>query len=281
MDAISSTAAIAPLIHVRRPGGVLAPFVESIWYFSSDSFAHARERILPSGSMQLLVNLEEDELRTYHGKGYRSLERHGGTALSGVYARPFAIDTAEQRSIAGVAFRSAGAFPFFPAPADALAGAHVAIDCLWGRDGTSIRERLLEASGPAAILDTLERELVARAVRPLETDPALDFAVDALSRGASVTAVLSRIGGSSRRFLRAFAEHVGLMPKRFARVRRFLRVVESIEMGRPVDWAEVALRCGYFDQAHLINDFREFSGITPTAYAPRAYGDRLHVPLSD
>ena len=284
----ASPIAVPPRIYVRRPAGVLAPFVDSIWYFTSDRFAHERERILPSGSMQILVNLDQDELRTYHGPGYATVDRLPGAALSGSYKDHFAIDTAEQRSIAGVAFRSGGAYPFFRPPADVVTGAHVALDNLWGRDGATLRERLLEARalgsparGAEAILDTLERELLARAVRPLDPDTALDFAVSAFDRGATVQAVLSRIGGSSRRFLRAFAERVGLTPKRFERVRRFRRVLDAIEIGRPVSWARVALACGYYDQAHLINDFREFSGITPTTYAPRSYGDRLHVPLHD
>jgi AraC-like DNA-binding protein len=270
-----------PRIYVRRPTGALAPFVDTIWYFTSDTFAHERERILPTGAMQLLVNLEEDELRTYHGPAYAQVERLPGAALSGTYRGHFAIDTAEQRSIAGVAFRSGGAFPFFREPANEVAGAHVELAALWGRGGATLRERLLEAKGPQAILDTLERELLAKTVRPLDRDPALEFAVSAFDRGATVAGVLSRVGGSSRRFLRAFAERVGLTPKRFERIRRFRRVVDSIELGRPVSWAQVALACGYYDQAHLINDFREFSGITPTAYAPRSYGDRSHVPLRD
>ena len=208
-----------------------------------------------------------------------------GAALSGTYRGHFAIDTAEQRSIAGVAFRSGGAFPFFREPADEVTGAHVELGSLWGRGGATLRERLLEVSArtrsPEAILDLLERELLARTVRPLAADPALEFAVSAFDRGATVSAVLSRVGGSSKRFLRAFAERVGLTPKRFERIRRFRRVVDSIELGRPVSWAQVALACGYYDQAHLINDFREFSGITPTEYAPRSYGDRSHVPLRD
>jgi methylphosphotriester-DNA--protein-cysteine methyltransferase len=70
---------------------------------------------------------------------------------------------------------------------------------------------------------------------------------------------------------------VGLTPKRFARVRRFGRVLQSIELGRPVAWSQVAASCGYFDQAHLIHDFREFSGMNPTLYRPRGQGDRYHA----
>ena len=279
--AVSPLTIAPPRIYTRKPSGPLAPFVESIWYFTSDRFAHERERILPSGSMQLLVNLDEDEIRTYRGPGYSTVERVSGAALSGTYHGHFAIDTAEQRSIAGVAFRSGGAFPFFRPPADEVTGAHVGLDDLWGSSGLTLRDRLLEAPSPEAILDRLESVLLEKAVRPLDPDRALDFAVNALDRGATVAAVLSRIGGSSRRFLREFAERVGLTPKRFERVRRFRHVLDAIEVGRPVAWARVALTCGYYDQAHLINDFREFSGLTPTAYVPRSYGDRLHVPLLD
>lgn len=279
--AVSPLSIAPPRIYTRKPAGALAPFVESIWYFTCDGFAHERERILPSGSMQLLVNLDEDEIRTYHGPAYATVERVSGAALSGTYRGHFAIDTAEQRSIAGVAFRSGGAYPFFRPPADEVAGAHLGLDDLWGRDGLTLRDRLLDARSPEAILDRLESVLLERAVRPLDLDGALDFAVNAFDRGASVAAVLARIGGSSRRFLREFAERVGLTPKRFERVRRFRHVLDAIEVGRPVSWARIALACGYYDQAHLINDFREFSGITPTAYAPRSYGDRLHVPLDD
>jgi methylphosphotriester-DNA--protein-cysteine methyltransferase len=83
-----------------------------------------------------------------------------------------------------------------------------------------------------------------------------------------------------KRFIRHFQQVVGITPKRFARVRRFGRVLQSIELGRPVDWSGVAATCGYFDQAHLIQEFREFSGMNPTLYRPRAQGDRNHALVS-
>jgi AraC-like DNA-binding protein len=72
---------------------------------------------------------------------------------------------------------------------------------------------------------------------------------------------------------------VGLTPKRFARVRRLQRILDAAARNVNVDWAEAAVEHGYYDQAHLINDFRELTGITPTAYRPRAAHERNHVPL--
>jgi AraC-like DNA-binding protein len=254
--------------------------VESLWYFRGE-FPHQRERVLPTGNLQLLVNLYEDELRSYYGAGYVDLQRSAGAALCGAHARHFGIDTAEQRAIVGVSFKPGGAFPFFAAPADATSEMHVGLDALWGREGALLRERLLETRRPEQTLATLEAVLLARAVRPLEQDPAVVFAVDAFERGVPVATVVDGLGCTPRHFIQRFSAAVGLTPKRFARVRRFQRVLASLRLGQRVDWAQVALACGYFDQAHLIRDFRDFSGESPTAYQPRSSEERNHVPLCD
>jgi len=268
-----------PILQFAPSSPALRPFVESLWHFTGE-FAHDQERILPTGRMELLVNLEEDELRTYEGERFTRVRRIRGAAICGPYARPFGIDTREQRCIAGVAFRPGGASPFFRAPANALRDQHVELDPLWGRDGALLRERLLDAPSPAAAIRRLERALLERVVRPLEVDKLVDFAIEALERGAPVGELVARVGMTPKRFIRHFEQIVGITPKRFGRVRRFGRVLESVERGQRVDWSAVAASCGYFDQAHMIHDFREFSGMNPTDYRPRAQGDRNHALIA-
>ena len=259
---------------------MLAPFVESFWYFEGD-LPHARERILPTGSMQLLVNLHEDELRSYHGEDSAILERVSGTALCGAFSGHFAIDTAEQRCIMGASFKPGGAYPFFAPPSHVTCETHVELDALWGRDGRRLRERLCEARTPVDKLVELEAILIDQAVKPLETDGAVRFAIDAFARDVPVAAVTEELGLSARSFIRRFSERVGLTPKRFARVQRFQRVLAALAAGREVAWAQVAVDCGYFDQAHLIHDFRAFAGIRPGEYVARSDGGRNHLRLDD
>jgi AraC-like DNA-binding protein len=73
-------------------------------------------------------------------------------------------------------------------------------------------------------------------------------------------------GLSHQQFLRIFRREVGMTPKRFGRVRRFQEVLDRVGNERHVNWGEIALACGYADQAHLTRDFHEFSGVCPTAY---------------
>ncbi|MGH8931269.1 MAG: DUF6597 domain-containing transcriptional factor, partial [Egibacteraceae bacterium] len=163
----------------------LAPFVDVLWYVETRA-PHGRQRVLPSGEMQLLVNLGKDELRSEHGA---TMRRVSGAALQGACDEPVAIDTADLETIVGVAFRPGGAYAFFPAPASATRGDLVDLDALWGRPGALLRERLLEAATPAEKLLELETALLAQAIRPLSPDHARAFAVAALDRGVAVASV--------------------------------------------------------------------------------------------
>lgn len=261
---------------LHRPAPALAPFIAHLWHYedAAGSLVHARERIMPTGRAQLLVNLHEDELRTYQGEAPR---RTRGAALGGPTCGHFMIDTAEQQAIMGVSFHAGGTLPFFAAPADALRDTEVELDQLWGREGALLRERLLEQPTPQRRLRTLEAVLLAQVVGPLTPDPAMAAAIAALAGDVPVAKLCERLGLSPRRLIANFSAQVGLTPKRFARVCRFQRVLAAISRRPRLPWAELAVSCGYFDQPHLIHDFKKFSGLHPTAYAPRGPGGENHV----
>lgn len=260
---------------VHRPGWPLAPFVQGIWCWSDD-LPDARERRLPTGEMQLVVNLAEDELRWYDGPDLDRPGRTHGAGLCSALSGPVGIDTAEQRHVLGVSFRPGGTLPFFGPPADALVDPVIGLDALWGRAGRQVRERLLEQPDPAAMLVEMGRILLEQVVRPLRPDRGLTAAVLALDRGRPVHRVVDLVGTTPSTLARRFRHGIGLGPKPFARVRRLQRMLGACGPG--VDWAELAVRHGFFDQAHLIHDFRDLTGLTPTAYAPRSRTEPNHVP---
>jgi AraC-like DNA-binding protein len=98
------------------------------------------------------------------------------------------------------------------------------------------------------------------------------------SHARSVAEVTECVGLSARRFIELFRNQVGLAPKVFCRIRRFQKVLRTVEKQGDVDWTAVALSCGYFDQAHFIHDFRAFSGINPSTYL-RQRTSRNHVSV--
>lgn len=253
-----------------RPAAALAPFVDWFGWFEAD-LPPARETSVPTGLCSLMVNLAEDELRWYDDAG--RVHRRSGIGVSAARPGPVTIDTAEQRRIVCVAFRPGGAYPFLPAPPGALDEPVVDLVDLWGRAAVDLRERMLAAPTPHAALLTLQNELAVRAARPLEVDHAVVAAAAAIGRGAGVAEVIET-GGQRRRF----TAQVGLAPKRYGRVRRLQRLLDDVK-GRPdVDWSRAAADTGYFDQAHMVNEFRALTGVTPGGYRPRSPGERNHVP---
>jgi AraC-like DNA-binding protein len=102
---------------------------------------------------------------------------------------------------------------------------------------------------------------------------------------ARITQVAEASGVSRRWLTRVFAEEVGLTPKRFARVQRFLATLRRIgaQLGaqQRINWAQLALECGYYDQAHLSNEFRTFAGVCPSAYLRVRSAQSPYTLLSD
>ena len=272
----------------RRPLPPLDRWIDCLWLCRSEPRPRALERVLPSGGSQLILNLAEDETRIYREVppegGSRpyilECERSPGSVLTGMSTRFHLIDTDEQAYAAGIVFRAGGTVPFVAPPAYELSDAEVPLDCLWGRSSVQrVRDQLLSASSPDAALDRLEATLeqvwrekaahpaVQHALRTFRADPAV----------ARVREVTDQIALSPKRFIERFKADVGVTPKRYCRLLRFQRVVSHAHQSAPTDWAGLALDCGYFDQAHLIHEFREFSGLTPTAYEAHRTTFRNHV----
>ena len=266
------------------PQPPLSDFVALFWSYEGHDPPHAKERLLPTGTTELVINLRGDTLRIYDQQNTDQFKSFGASMICGTHSEFFVIDTADQASIMGVAFKPGGAFPFFNLPADELHNTHVSLDTLWRAEASFLREELLETATLETKFRVLEQALLAQAARPLARHPAVTFALKELHsvpHTRTISDVTEQIGLSARRFIQVFREEVGLTPKLYYRVRRFQEVLHLIGKERQVEWADIALTCGYFDQAHFIHDFRAFSGLNPTTYLAQRSEHLNHVPLHD
>lgn len=274
----------------RKPTALLSDFVDNFWHYEGYQAEHVNERILPTGTMELVINLLEDELRIYDAEHPDRCSRYSGAVVSGAYWKGFVSDTREEAFIMGIHFKPGGAFPFFGVPADELAEMHVDLETLWGSSARRLRERLYEAPAPDERFHLLEEALIDHLFRPLEHHYAISAALEDLARhvDATVRDIARNTGLSERRFIQVFKSEVGVTPKLFSRVQRFQRARAIIHgQEKTADWSDIAIECGYFDQSHLIRDFQEFSGISPAAYLRqyRSFQDqhiyikRYHLPL--
>lgn len=262
----------------HAPAPPLDEFVEQFWLCSGTP-THPRARLLPNGTIELVFNLLDDQTLIHEPARPDRCRRHSGAVVSGAYSGVFMSGHEQRASIVGVHFRPGGAFPFLGVPAGELADMHVDLEALWGQPAIELRERLCEAATPAERFSLLEQALLARLVCMKVRHGAIPVALDAFEQagaGVRVRDVARRVGLSQRRLIQVFAAEVGLTPKLYGRVRRFQRALDLVRGVPAPDWARVAAECGYFDQPHLIRDFRAFAGLTPEEYIRRRSGRWVH-----
>ena len=272
------------------PGLPISEFVDYFWLFDGGQTPR-KERIVPSGTTELVINLRDDEIRIHNRAQPKQHKRFSGAVVSGPYSSIFVVDAMQHESMLGVHFKPGGAFPFLGTLASELTDAHADLADLWGRSGLELRERLCDVGTPWQRFQIMEEVLRDRLRRSRKRHVAIAIALDGFGPNgtdASVRDVAREVGLCQRRFRKVFAAQVGLTPKVFCRILRFQRARTLADQIAKPDWAQIASICGYFDQSHLINDFQEFAGVSPTEYLRRLrqhqQDGRLkshHVPLSE
>lgn len=265
---------------LHRPAAPLDALVDCFWSWDGYAAPAPRERALPSGTLDLVINLEADRLCFYGDDTVASRVDLPGITLTGAHAGYFVIATSPRTSVMGVHFKPGGAFPFLDITAGELEGRHAPLEALWGPAARSLRTRLLETPTSRERFAVLEAFLLERARRPLRLRPALAAALRAFEEPdlRSVAEVNERTGLSPRRLIELFRDEVGLTPKAYWRVRRFQAALKGVESGA-VRGAGLAAELGYCDQAHFNREFQHFTGLSPRAYLAQRVERPNHVPL--
>ncbi len=189
--------------------------------------------------------------------------------IMGMWTRRFVVEHQAPVRTVGVHFKPWGMAPFVDVPSTELRDRWVPIDAVWGRSVDRLRDRIADATRPDEGLQIVEDELRSRLGAPrrgLELVRQTAGRLEASWGTVSVGALTDGAGVSGNHLSTQFKSHVGVTPKRVARIYRFARLILSVDAMHPGDWSELAQAAGYFDQAHLSKEFKDFTGHTPTAY---------------
>ena len=182
------------------------------------------------------------------------------------------VDTADAACIIGVHFKPGGAFPFLGFPTGDLADTHVDLEIIAGPSADRLRDRLCEARTSAERFHLLQEYLLSCLAHGAEPHYAVSGALEMFGKnqaGPIVRETAKYLGLSQRRFIEIFKAEVGMTPKLFSRIQRFQKTRILIHENLSANWATLALDMGYFDQSHLIREFYEFAGLSPTDYLNR------------
>jgi AraC-like DNA-binding protein len=260
----------------RTPRPILRPFIKTLWAQEQipQPDGVERERVLPTGTMHLVLRLSEQPLVLCDGVRNQSVGYAVvGGARPSYYVREVSPETS---SVGAQLFPGASEF-LFGVPADELAGRHTPLESLWGSGAIAALEHLREITVLEQRLEIFEALLIARLPRVHGLHPAVAHALAQFTNTDDVSEVVRQTGYSHRRFIALFSRAVGLTPKLYCRVLRFQRVLELTS--NKTSWVDVALAAGYSDQPHFNRQFREFAGVTPSEYDEIAPLSPNHVPI--
>ena len=230
------------------PSPRLSKHVECFWS-GRPSQGEVEHRVLPDGCTDLIFSVAGGRVRA---------------SAVGAMTQPLIASPAPGEELFGVRFHPAMSHGLMRVPVGLLTDQVVALESLWGRDARTLEQRIAEAPSDQQRIAVIEAAIKL----PDDGTPVQRAALWVVeNRGEASADELARHAGlSARQFRRLCIEQTGVGPKMLCRIVRF-RAATNDMPHRSTDWAGFALDHGYYDQAHFINDFREFSGLTPAEYA--------------
>ncbi|UVK36480.1 AraC family transcriptional regulator [Mesorhizobium sp. AR10] len=254
----------------RAPGDQLHGAVTDICGYRETAPGHFRNVEYASLTVPLVISFAEP-FAIGLGKDPGDNDRFASFA-AGLYAGPVVIESFGGSCCIQINFTPLGARRFFGQPMSELADTMVGLDDVLGLEGMMLRERLGNARDWSTRFAIAEAFVATRLTEARETQAEIDWAYDRIVTSGGrirISTLAGKLGWSRKHLAGKFSDAIGVGPKTLSRIIRFNRAL-GLSRQNASDWADIAADCGYADQSHLVREFRDLAGTTPTALAAQA-----------
>lgn len=270
------------IFQAHRPAYPLSEFIELFIYYEQAAFDHAVDRFLPNGDTEILIDFHDGPQFIYDNDSLKEIQACRHVWTSGVRTEPITIPSGTGAAMMVITFKKGMAAPFFPFPMGEISDSVVDADLVWGSEFGDLREQMLAEPDISRRFGLMEEFLIARFSMQLTVNPCVEYAVREMTLrpdAVSISRMNAKIGYSQKHFTEMFRRSVGLTPKTYLKIMRFQKAVKAIDSSDTIDWGAIAQDCGFYDQAHFINDFRHFSGFTPERYTAVKSNYQNYIPV--
>jgi len=169
----------------------------------------------------------------------------------------------------GIGFRPGALFRLTGIPADVLANTYIDAEAVLSKDIRLVTDQLTNAHSYTELISIAEQFVVSLIKRSNKTAHGIDKAAGLLLQESGRTSIdwLAKESClSTRQFGRKFKERMGISPSELSRISRFDKAFKIKNTYPEKDWLSIAIQCGYYDYQHLVRDYKEFTGMSPTAF---------------
>lgn len=251
-----------------NPSPLLSPFIKQYWALETNAHANKEhmQRIVPNGLMELTIYLGEKPAVVDPEKTI-----HENTTLSGQLNKFYDLKIKGHLSLFSISFLPYGAMMFFNVPLNELYNKNIPLKLIVGNKIISLEERLYETKSFEGKVQLVESFLIAQLHKhhksyELKRIYNTIFEINKYHGLLNVDTLAENACLGRKQFERTFLDHIGTTPKQFLKIVRFQNAIFQKQINNTLSLTELAHLCGYYDQAHMVNDFKSISGMTPKQY---------------
>jgi len=251
-----------------RPHPDLEALVKCFWTLEIPAESNApRQRIIPDGTIEMAFILGDDIKRFISETHFIIQPR---SILIGQITEPFYIQPIGQVNTFAIRFYPFGFANFVSTPIKELSNKETPIELLFGNKlSQELEQKIVQAKDTSERIEIMEKFLISTLNSKTTIDKLVRTTIDALvSTGGNspINSILKNDISKRRQLERSFAKQIGLSPKQLGKVIRFQAALKTILSNKTDKYIQIAYETDYYDQAHFIRDFKEFTGTTPAEF---------------
>ncbi len=251
----------------------LVSYVESMFHFKGFMPDHSIERVIPTGHVFVIFELDGIRRHTFDNKTLEPIASFEKVWVSGVHENYLSISAHPNSEMFVFQFKSYGALPFVHTLICELNDRVIPAEEVFGHEILVLHEAFKTAETSEDKFLIGEKWLEGRFDKNLMPPAELIDFLSELQKQPVVKyqEVIEQYPNTQKHLIDQFKKYIGLTPKYYQRMLRFNDILQKIQQKQHINWPDVAFQCGYSDQSHFIKEFRHFSGFNPTEFIKREF----------
>ncbi|MCD8102950.1 MAG: helix-turn-helix domain-containing protein [Alistipes sp.] len=247
---------------IIHPSALLKPYIKHYWFLNTNDATQPVQRIIPTGYVSLIFHRGENLFSISKG------EQQPKAFMSGQTRGYSDIQQKGMVDMISVTFQPHGTKAFFALPLNELFELTLSVDDMGDPALIELQNCLMDAPDVLSCVRLIEAFLIKRLnVVKAYNHERMSAVMEAINAGENNIEKLARISCLSyKQFKRIFSEYIGANPRDFLRIIRFQKALYTLQIYPGTNFTKLAGECGYYDQPHFVNEFKAFTGYTPSQF---------------
>ncbi|MBC8755243.1 AraC family transcriptional regulator [Kordia sp. YSTF-M3] len=256
------------IFETHKLEGVLHQYVESIFHFKDFMPDHSIERVVPTGHIFIIFELDGFTRNTFDNETLKPNNTFTKVWVSGMHKNYISISAHQKSEMLVIQFKPYGAHPFFHFPIQELNEKVVAAVQLFENKIIELREEILTKKTSKEKFKIVEQWLLDKFHKDKIPSVELLGILEKLQTEsvANYGKIIDSYSKTQKHLIDQFKKYIGLTPKYYQRILRFNEILQQIHQSEKIEWSQVAYQCEYADQSHFIKEFKHFSGLNPQKF---------------